>query len=173
MTGEFLVKSGGSPSNQEYSDFTRLDSGFFRGTTSQCAQKMCMVSSHVQRWILRRLSHKRLQNLKQAKDEGLITSPEYSSRREAALQPSDPERCAKRPLDLDACDKRPNTNGSGDSRKPWELVQYFPNKDDARKYITSLKMKYTHQYGVRNGAVYSCKSHVECQQAPVSSTRAE
>ena len=96
MTGEFLVKSGGSPSNQEYSDFTRLDSGFFRGTTSQCAQKMCMVSSHVQRWILRRLSHKRLQILKQAMDEGLITSPEYSSRREAALRPSDPERSAKR-----------------------------------------------------------------------------
>jgi hypothetical protein len=112
---------------------------------------------------------KRLQNLKQAKDEGLITSPEYSIRREAALQPSDPESSAKRPLDLDACEGRPNNacevaDGSANSRKPWVLVQYFEDKEHARGYITSLKLKYTWEYGVRGqGAAYSCKSHTGCQ----------
>ena len=39
VTGEFLVKSGGSPSHEEYSDFTMLNSGFFRGTSSQLLEK--------------------------------------------------------------------------------------------------------------------------------------
>ena len=80
------------------------------------------------RWVPTTEAEK-VAKLKQAKDEGHITSSEYASRsREAALEPSEPVMSSKCPLDLGACEGWPKTIcgvvdfGAGSSSKPWSFI---------------------------------------------------